>query len=318
MLKSEDGLLTQTERDKNYLQASMVRDDPVKLAAYIGTLRRIANRKPVVVVESVNDNPILQDFLTTFEFEITCLIMNGKDKSIDTVSNCYSEGISGVAALVDADFDRSEWGKSYDCQVITTDLYDLEAFAIHSDKWRNVLREFLDEGKLSNHGISSFEELRTICVELCLPVVAVMAINYSEESGIKFSSYDFDNNSGINFDERSNTLDLVINRLQQLNQSRSENKFDWSKKDDLKLSSDGAFEAFNSSGSSQYTSSTILCKCLISICNRLNIFKRDIKGQQKDADHIKNWFRSHVTNEILYESRMRHDLENWFISEGFS
>lgn len=93
-----------------------VLNDPQRVAAYVFQFRQLAPDKAVVIVESSRDALVLFEALN--ELNITLLPVRGKPKCIEVVENTTASGINGCIALVDADFDRTQWRNLPDVPIV--------------------------------------------------------------------------------------------------------------------------------------------------------------------------------------------------------
>lgn len=287
------------------LTTSSVFDSPEIVVEYIKQIKRIQPNKYILVTESNNDTKIFNESFS--EDNLLILSAKGKDTCLG-VSELSKKGeISNCAALVDKDLDDI-LKKKYDYPVFTTEYYDLECYAIHSDNWKRLIQEYLDKTKLTKANISNFNEFKNKCLQVSFPVVSVLFANNKLKTGMDFKPYKFDKKSGINR-KFENSVELVITRLKAVKENKSK---DWSKEKQLLKEAKDVNKQIKKADYKYYVSSLILCKCFTGIANTLRLKKNDDdKLKDLDGPAFKKIFRSFVSPELFKTTNLYKEITTW-------
>lgn len=296
-----------TPNDNKSLTTDQVFDDPAKIASYVFAFRQINKTEAVIVIESSRDGLVFTDLLHTLSIKL--LPVKGKSICIDSVQQSLALGIDGCAALVDADFDRTEWGSQYNVPVFLTDFHDLECYAIFSDSWDRVLRENIDPAKLSVLNRTSFDEFRELCVELCLPLGIALLSNNRNDLGIDFKKYDFNKKCDVH-DALSNDISNVVRRLSELHSARDNPKLDEQGYAALRQTANEILSAMTDRDKRQLVSSKMICDCVIGLGRSKRIFRKEV-GAQLNSLSLRKWFRSNIRPEDLHNTQLWTDLTEW-------
>lgn len=293
------------------LTPNTILDKPHIAVEYIKQIRRTQPKKPVFVTESNRDSLVLSELIQ--EFHGIAIPIKGKPKCLEAVELAFNSQVSGCAALVDADFDRIKPTTDRSFPLFMTDFYDLEAYAIFSESWVNVLNEYIDAQKVSSINITSLADLRILCQEAVLPVVAVLYANNKLKCGIDFKLYDFGRKCNL-VEGLKNSVELTIARLKELNPTK-----DWSKEEDLVSEAKLFIASLSSEQIPLITNSKMMCCCLIAVAKAKSLRRKD-KDQMKeiDASTLKKWFRSHVRVSDLRDTKMFQEIQKWLFTIGFT
>lgn len=100
----------------------------------------------LLIVEGPTDHRFLERFLAAGCVEQ--LVAHGKGNALDAMTLLAAEGVSGVLAFVDADFDRLEGTLPADPNVIVSDHHDVEMMLLMSQSLSKLLKEYGSEDKL--------------------------------------------------------------------------------------------------------------------------------------------------------------------------
>lgn len=175
----------------------MIRRRPVVIANQI-RLKRSQHRGAFLVVEGRDDRLFLERFVDIS----SCRIVVGEDKAsvCKIVEILDQDNFSGLAALVDSDFDRVEGRTPGSINIISTDLHDIECMLIRSSAFDAVLVEFGSREKIDRFNI----DVREILIAAASPVGALRL--KSERDGINLK---FD---GLNYAQCIGRESLELNR----------------------------------------------------------------------------------------------------------
>lgn len=123
----------------------------------------------LLIVEGSTDHRLLGRFLAVGCVEQ--LVAHGKANALDAMKLLAAQGVEGVLAFVDADFDRLDGTLPVDPNVIVSDYHDVEMMLLMSQSLSKLLGEYGSQDKLGKFvvrtsALSVLEHIQQQCAYL--------------------------------------------------------------------------------------------------------------------------------------------------------
>ncbi len=149
---------------------------------------KTAFKGTIVVVEGITDRRLYGKFFDNDNVDV--VIAYSKDNVRNAVKEVYAErGCKSVIGIIDADLDYL-FGKKREPPLFLTDTRDNETLMLKSDAMSDVMHEYADEERLERF-TNEFGDIRSVVLDSCYPVGALMYVSFSQGLDLSFKDLDF-------------------------------------------------------------------------------------------------------------------------------
>ncbi|MEM9543671.1 MAG: DUF4435 domain-containing protein, partial [Cyanobacteria bacterium P01_E01_bin.42] len=154
-----------------------------------------------LLVESGSDKKFYDRFIDKSVCELRCF--HGKEQVIAILDTLETRNVTGILAIVDADFDRIALSCHHSPNLLRTDSHDLETMLIESPALGKVIAEFGSEEKIDKCD----REVRTILLEAGIAIGYLRWISQCDRLNLTFRGITF--SKFFKKDLRVNEIELI-------------------------------------------------------------------------------------------------------------
>lgn len=137
-----------------------------------------------LIVEGATDARFLKRFLDTENCRI--VVANDKETAMQALAVLEQGQINGVAALVDADFDRVTKVNFGGPNIITPHVNDLDLLLFLSPALEKVISEFGSQPKLDQLGSDPIQAVRALVLNVASEIGCLRYISFVHELNLRF------------------------------------------------------------------------------------------------------------------------------------
>jgi Protein of unknown function (DUF4435) len=166
-----------------------------------------------VIVEGDTDSRVYKNFIGKNNCQMQ--VAHNKSNTIKALEILQKNNVTGVLAIVDADFDNLEAKNQNVANLFLTDFHDLECLILISPALEKVLAEFGSENKINKFS----KDIRETLFEIGSFIGYFRWISLSDELNLTFEDLDFGkfiDKNNLNFSLDS-SITTVKNKSQKLN-----------------------------------------------------------------------------------------------------
>ncbi len=145
--------------------------------------------KSFLLVEGETDDSFYQRYVDKENCVIE--VTHNKTNLLSVLDILEKANVSGILAIVDADFDILEGRQPASPNLLFTDTHDLETMMLKSPAFEKVLREFGSKQKISKLTQDRGKDIREILLECAMPIGYLLWVSQREDLALLFDELDF-------------------------------------------------------------------------------------------------------------------------------
>jgi hypothetical protein len=179
-----------------------------------------------IIVEAKSDEILFRKLLHA---RSTFFAADGNQNAIEILKLCKKYTLSGVFALLDADFQRISTTSTQIDGVFFTDCHDKEMMMAHSDAWHQLLNSYGEPTKINHQESKKGKTILNFLLETIQPIGVLRWLNHSKNLGLTFKVLSNNKFKFIDYEDFIDEKNLKVDSLKLLkaveNKSQKQNFF---------------------------------------------------------------------------------------------
>ena len=155
----------------------------------IKMMRQVKKELSYLLVEGESDKKFFNNLIDKNSCKIE--FIKGKDNVLCAMKQINSQGIKGVVAIVDSDFENILGNSSEGENIFTTDTHDIETLIVKTDTIDKILNEYSNIERVK----SSESEWKTLLINKVVNVAAILGalrlVSIKEKLNLDFKNLNY-------------------------------------------------------------------------------------------------------------------------------